>query len=395
VSLRILICSNFYLPDAVMGGVPTATQYLAQALWDLGHDVSLLVNTQTSPGYVEPDPFPVLRGITPERLRRQAQAVDVVIVASDALSILTSIGGTATPYVIIHHRERAGCPSGTAVRDGRICRPGPLKCWGCRVPTNGEASPPSIREVVRRTGRYLTVRYYLQRAAANICLSQRSIQLLHAPHAHLIPNPIPPKFSPAENRRIADQPFRLACISRLDGEKNIGFVLDLMTEFKPGEFHLDVYGDGPQRRFLEQQARNRGLADHTVFHGVVTGPALIDAYRRAGLVLIPSDFEESFCLVAAEALMCGTPVVASNRGALPETVGPGGYTVSLSDPPAWLDAIRQIRASPDLYQSLRDAGLRHVQTNFASEGVGRQYEELLLSIVDKKASKHPAGSISS
>ena len=49
--------------------------------------------------------------------------------------------------------------------------------------------------------------------------------------------------------------------------------------------------------------------------------------QRSRLVLMPSLWEETFGLVAAEAMLNGIPVVASNRGALPETVGPGGVIV--------------------------------------------------------------------
>jgi glycosyltransferase involved in cell wall biosynthesis len=47
-------------------------------------------------------------------------------------------------------------------------------------------------------------------------------------------------------------------------------------------------------------------------------------YRLTRLVVMPSVWRESFGRVAAEAMLNGIPVVASDRGALPEVVGPGG-----------------------------------------------------------------------
>ena len=48
-------------------------------------------------------------------------------------------------------------------------------------------------------------------------------------------------------------------------------------------------------------------------------------YAATRLVLMPSLWYESFGLVAAEAMLNGIPVLASNRGALPETIGDAGF----------------------------------------------------------------------
>ena len=48
-------------------------------------------------------------------------------------------------------------------------------------------------------------------------------------------------------------------------------------------------------------------------------------YAVSKLLLVPSLWNESFGLVAAEAMLNGIPVLASNRGALPETIGDAGF----------------------------------------------------------------------
>ncbi|MBQ4204652.1 MAG: glycosyltransferase, partial [Thermoguttaceae bacterium] len=52
-------------------------------------------------------------------------------------------------------------------------------------------------------------------------------------------------------------------------------------------------------------------------------------YRASRIALIPSLYEETFGRVAAEALSAGVPVVASDRGALPEVVGAGGVLIKI------------------------------------------------------------------
>ncbi|MGO0575439.1 D-inositol-3-phosphate glycosyltransferase [Ornithinimicrobium panacihumi] len=61
-------------------------------------------------------------------------------------------------------------------------------------------------------------------------------------------------------------------------------------------------------------------------------------YRAADLLAVPSH-NESFGLVAVEALACGTPVVAARVGGLPTAVGEAGVLVDGHDPADWADAI--------------------------------------------------------
>lgn len=383
--MRILITSNFYVPDRWLGGVPTATRTLAQMIHSLGHQVTVLVQTPAPPGYQEPDPFPVERGITVEKLKRFAQQADVVVVANDALGLIMPVARVGTPYIVIHHRERAGCPSGTAYRNREVCHPGLTgRCWICSVPSLGDDAPPRFTRRLRRIGRYMVARWYLKRAAANICLSERSVRLIRPPNCHLIPNPIDPLFTPGTSQRAESSPLRMACVGRLYREKNFAFVLDLLSRMPKGSYRMDIIGDGPERKSLEQHTRSLQLEDSVTFHGLKQGADLLSAYRAADVVLIPSDFEESFCLVAAESLACGTPVVASDRGALPDTVGPGGITLPLEDGRRWLETLRALCGSSDLLRTLGTRGLQHVTDNYSQAAVAYRYERLLKTVVSNK-----------
>ena len=61
-------------------------------------------------------------------------------------------------------------------------------------------------------------------------------------------------------------------------------------------------------------------------------PRPSEFFRKTKVLLAPSLWNESFFLVAAEPMTNGIPVLASNRGALPDTMGDGGF---LLDIPVW------------------------------------------------------------
>jgi glycosyltransferase involved in cell wall biosynthesis len=101
----------------------------------------------------------------------------------------------------------------------------------------------------------------------------------------------------------------------------------------------------------ESPARTRagelGVNHRLRIVGRVSSEALLGLYRRAALVAVPSRFE-GFGLPAAEAMACGTPVVATAAGALPEVVrrGGGGVLVPRDDPQALAKAIAALLEQP-------------------------------------------------
>lgn len=81
-----------------------------------------------------------------------------------------------------------------------------------------------------------------------------------------------------------------------------------------------------------------------------------EALRRSRCLLMPCLVEEAYGRAAAEALLAGIPVLASNRGALPETVGRGGLTLPADAPlETWTDRLEKFFADDDYYVGLQSA----------------------------------------
>jgi glycosyltransferase involved in cell wall biosynthesis len=76
----------------------------------------------------------------------------------------------------------------------------------------------------------------------------------------------------------------------------------------------------------------------------------------AELLVMPSLYE-GFGLPALEAMACGTPVVASNAGAIPEVVGEAALLVGPTDTEALADAMRRVLTDRALWKDLAERGL--------------------------------------
>lgn len=106
--------------------------------------------------------------------------------------------------------------------------------------------------------------------------------------------------------------------------KKLGIPLKIAGNVFPYESHIKYFN---QKIVPELDNSNYQ------FIGAVDKKKKIQLMTNAFCVLIPSQIDETSSLVAMEALFCGTPVVASNRGALPSIIENGitGYTCSTEE----------------------------------------------------------------
>ncbi len=109
--------------------------------------------------------------------------------------------------------------------------------------------------------------------------------------------------------------------------------------------------------------------------------ALADYYRTADIYLHAARVE-SFGNVLLEARACGTPIVATAVGGIPEQVPEGtGILTPAGDPRAFADGIAALLQRDDLRASIAEAGLRHVLDHFTlaqqAERFLGWYEEIL------------------
>ncbi len=103
-------------------------------------------------------------------------------------------------------------------------------------------------------------------------------------------------------------------------------------------------------------------------------------YAEARLLLMPSLWEEAFGRTVIEAQLNGLPVLASNRGALPEVVGEGGVTLDLDGPfDGWVSALRDMHTAPERWSArAREKAIGHVASTPKIVG------DLLVALVEHR-----------
>jgi glycosyltransferase involved in cell wall biosynthesis len=168
-----------------------------------------------------------------------------------------------------------------------------------------------------------------------------------------------------------------------DSKKGILYLLRALALLPP-EIKLTIVDQGaPEKTYAPGLADELGLGSRVIFTGKISPETLRHLYQVSEAVVLPSLYE-GFGLPAAEAMACGTPVVATNVGALPEVLGEeegGGVLVPPRNPAEMAGAIRRLLGDPAARVQMGTNGRRRVEDLFTWGKVAERtvsvYRELL------------------
>jgi glycosyltransferase involved in cell wall biosynthesis len=179
---------------------------------------------------------------------------------------------------------------------------------------------------------------------------------------------------------------RLLFVGRLSAQKGIEHLLHALAAMKT-QAAVDIVGDGPNRSSLEELAKQLGIAPRIRWHGQISHSDLPRFYQRASAVVVPS-IDEGLGLVAVEALLCETPVVAFDSGGLRDVIQheKTGLLVKPGDRVALASALDDILARDGRGIDLGRAGRLYALSAFAPESVARRYAGIYRQVLGANAS---------
>jgi glycosyltransferase involved in cell wall biosynthesis len=203
-------------------------------------------------------------------------------------------------------------------------------------------------------------------------------------HPTVAPMPVATSlFSPGSSR----DGQRLLFVGRLNDQKGADHLVRALAAMKTAAASLDVVGDGPNRESLQQLAQQLGVSSRIRWHGQLSQSELPLLYQRAAAVVIPS-IDEGLGLVAVEALLCETPVVAFDSGGLRDVIQheKTGLLVKPGDSGALANALDDLLARDGRGSGLGRAGRLYALSAFAPESAARRYAEIYRQVLGANAS---------
>ena len=196
---------------------------------------------------------------------------------------------------------------------------------------------------------------------------------------------------------LKNQPI-IGFAGRLNPEKGTNDLVDafaILHKQMP-DARLIFVGDGPDRLLLERKCASLGISKSVQFPGSLSREASNAILNQVWVQAVPSICQESFGLVAAEAQMRGTAVVATRRGALPEIIADGetGLLVNASCPTKLAEALLKIVRNKDLAERFGRAGRARAMDNFRLDECVSSFLDLYSRILVEDRANSVSGELS-
>jgi glycosyltransferase involved in cell wall biosynthesis len=410
-SLRIALLSYRSKPHS--GGQGIYVRALSRELTQLGHRVEVLSGQpypELDPGvpftpvpsldlYREPDPF---------RTPRPSEFRDWVDVAEWA-TMCTA--GFPEPMTFSLRAARTLLPRAgdfDIVHDNQSLGWGLLRLVRAGVPTVATVHHPVAidRDLELAAARSLRRRITLRRwysftamqarvagrldALTTVSENSRRDIAAHmgvsADGVEVIPVGIDPaEFTPPPSSQPRDADSILAITSADVALKGLVHLLEALAKLRTERpVRLTVVGTAKPGGPAEAALDRLSLRDAVRFTGPVPEAELVSLLQRATVVAIPSLYE-GFSLPAVEAMACGTPLVTTDAGALPEVVGTeAGLRVRAGDVGELTAALQLVLDSPSLREDLGRAGRRRVLDSYTWRATAQRTADWYAEVLEMR-----------
>ncbi len=230
--------------------------------------------------------------------------------------------------------------------------------------TQGRLAGKILRSLFRHSASVIVLGQSLVPMAVSVYPSARVV---------VVPNGCPPAVPPEScGARDESHPI-VSYIGRLGRAKGIDEALlaarKLAPRFPGIEFILGGGWDSPEyeqhvRAFIERE----GLSEVVHLPGPVSLQPKSDLLARSWVHIVPSHTEGQPWVIL-EAMSAGVPVVATDTGAIAETVHDGvtGFVVPVGDADALADRIAEVLRDHDLWKQMSDQTLARYEAHFTME----------------------------
>jgi glycosyltransferase involved in cell wall biosynthesis len=328
------------VPPKLYGGTERVVSYLTEALVDLGHDVTLFASgdSQTSAK---------LDAIWPQALRLDPTIRDTM---APHMLLLEHVRQRAHEFDVLHfHIDYY-----------------PFSLFN-RQPTphlttmHGRLDLPELKPIFDM---------FNQVPVVSISDNQR----LPLPQANWVATALHGLPENLLSPRPHIKPSYLAFLGRISPEKRVDTAIRIAAQCGL-PIKIAAKLDKADRAYYEEQIKPLMGQSHVEFVGEISEAQKPEFLAGAHALLFPIDWPEPFGLVMIESMACGTPVIAFNRGSVPEVIDNGisGFVVE--------DELSAVAAVNRLHTLSRDTVRKQFEARFTARHMALRYvdvyEELL------------------
>lgn len=285
------------------------------------------------------------------------------------------------PVVQTLHNYRLLCPNALFFRDGKVCE----DCLGKPLPLPGvihgcyRESRTASAMVAATVSFHSLLGTWSQAVDVFIAYSQFAMEkfvqgglpaeklAFKTNFLHPAPPPGPGKGGYA------------LFVGRLSVEKGLGVMLDAWRQLE-GKIPLKILGDGPMSNLVTEAAQEMPEIE---WLGRRPLEEVYEVVGNAAFLVFPSEWYETFGRVAIEAFARGTPVVASNIGAITELIDHKrtGMHFRPSDPTDLATQVEWLLAHPQELSQMRQEARTEFESKYTAEDNYRRMMQIYSSVI--------------
>jgi len=193
----------------------------------------------------------------------------------------------------------------------------------------------------------------------------------------------PDLFAPVPRNKSTDQ-FVIGYAGRFVAEKGVDLLLQALAKLD-GDWRADLMGSGPEQARLIDLAQRLHIAERVRFLPWVASTETPACYRSYDVFVLPSrsrpNWIEQFGRVLIEAMACGTPVIGSTCGEIPNVIGEAGLIFPEGDVEALRDHLARLQHDPALRADLARRGRQRVFDHFTQAQIAKKTYDVYQQIM--------------
>ena len=225
-----------------------------------------------------------------------------------------------------------------------------------------------------------TERLLIRRWHSFLIMQRKVARELH----HVVTVSETEEFRPLNN--IQKNPNRImATVSSDQPLKGMRYLLEAVAAVVPKYPDLELLLVGTPKEDGEsgKLIRELGLAKHIRAVSGISTEDLVRYYNEASVVVVPSIYE-GFGLPAGEAMACGTALISTDGGALPEVVGDAAIQVPIRNSKAIAEVLETLLASPAWRDELAAAGRKRIEELFCWTRAAQQMTDYYWQVIQRE-----------
>ncbi|MFF7706237.1 glycosyltransferase [Pseudomonas sp. NPDC007930] len=304
--------------------------------------------------------------------RENVQLVVCHNLAGWSVAAWDEINKAQLPVVQVLHDMYLLCPGSNMFRKNSACN---TPCTLCRSFRQGHAERSAQVDAVVGVSRFLLDRL-------------RSQNFFRKAQAQVIYNASPMADGAVSGRfgepRGADRPLRFGYMGTLSEQKGLRWMIE---QFRKLSFPATLSIAGRGQLDYEQELKALADAPNIEFVGYQSPESF---YRQIDVAIVPSIWHEPFGLVAVEACAHAVPVIASQRGGLPEIIQEevNGLLCDPSEPQSLGQAMTRLNRDPVLRDRLASQARASVEHFLDQERMLDHYQALFQHVVQNRSPRH-------